>query len=264
MSDLSHSPAGAEVAECPVCGGTGWKTIERDGLTAAQRCACQQVGRTDRMEAKARIPPLYAKASFDNFFLPSDNPMSRKSLSDVSLEVRNYAMRSTPFDAKPGLLLIGDPGTGKTHLAVAALRRIMQRGFEGLFYDYQSLFDDIRAGYDKTAGTSNKEAYRAALEAEYLLLDDLGAHRVTEWAEDTITAIITHRCNHRKPLIATTNLPDQDVTGRVVDNMAGSTPIYKKTLAEIIGPRARSRLFEMCHVVRMPAVEDYRLRRSKP
>ena len=66
----------------------------------------------------------------------------------------------------------------------------------------------IRSGYDAASGTSDREAYRAALEAEVLVLDDLGAHRVTEWVEDTVTSIITYRCNHRKPLIATTNLPD--------------------------------------------------------
>jgi hypothetical protein len=56
----------------------------------------------------------------------------------------------------------------------------------------------------------DKEAYRSALEAEILVLDDLGAHRVTDWVEDTVTSIVTHRCNHRKATIVTTNLRDPE------------------------------------------------------
>jgi len=95
-----------------------------------------------------------------------------------------------------------------------------------------------------------------------LLIDDLGSHRVTEWVEDTVTSIVTHRCNHRKPLIATTNL-DVDDTPEVAYTSAGGVQVHKKTLAEVIGARARSRLFEMCRVVRMPAVEDYRVKRAR-
>jgi DNA replication protein DnaC len=141
---------------------------------------------------------------------------------------------------------------------VAAARALIAKGFEILFFDYQELFERIRSGYDETSGTSDREAYRQALDAEILLLDDLGAHRYKEWVEDTINSIITYRCNNRKPLIATTNLPDNE---RVVESHAGPTPIYKKTLAEVIGARARSRLHEMCKVVKMPAVEDYRLKK---
>ena len=153
-------------------------------------------------------------------------------------------------------------GTGKTHLAVAALRILISRGFEGLFFDYQNLLDRIRAGYNQASGSADREAYRFALDTEVLLLDDLGAHRVTDWVEDTVTSIITYRCNNKKPLIATTNLPDPDAGSVMIDRSTLGKPDYKTSLADRIGSRARSRLFEMCKVVRMPLVEDYRLRRS--
>jgi DNA replication protein DnaC len=146
---------------------------------------------------------------------------------------------------------------------VAALRKLIARGFEGLFYDYQNLFDRIRASYDATSGAADKEAYRSALDAEILLLDDLGAHRVTDWVEDTITSIVTYRCNHRRALIATTNLPDPDAGDALVERSADVQGVrYRTSLTDRIGSRARSRLFEMCKVVHMPLVEDYRLRKT--
>lgn len=247
--------------ECPRCGGTGWRIEEKDGISGAVRCDCRDLDRTKEVEAKASIPKLYENASLNNFVLPSDNPIASAALGRVVVTVKSYA-REFPVLDKPGLLFIGEPGTGKTHLAVAALRLLMSRGFPGLFFDYQTLLERIRSGYDPTSNSSDREAYRAALDAEVLLLDDLGAHRVTDWVEDTVTSIITHRCNNRKPLIATTNLPDADTTAPVFDRTTGETARVKVTLAERIGPRAKSRLYEMCHIIRMPQIEDYRVKKS--
>ena len=81
---------------------------------------------------------------------------------------------------------------------------------------------------------------------------------------DTITAIITERCNNRSPIIATTNLAEPAVGDAVAkrDPLIQAKYDLSPTLSERIGERARSRLFEMCMVIRMPLVEDYRLRRA--
>jgi DNA replication protein DnaC len=233
--------------DCPLCGGTGWISKDLDGYSAAERCECITRPKSmDEKQAEAQIPRKYASASFD--IGAPDNPTLRNAI----FLVKNYADNFTPDARKLGLLLVGPTGTGKTHLAVAALRHLLARGFEGTFFDYQNLLERIYAGYSEKLGASEREAYRAALDSEILLLDDLGAHRINDWVEDTVTSIISHRYNHNKPLIATTNLADPDLGG--ADNKE------RMTLEDRIGPRARSRLFEMCTVVSTWGAADYRVK----
>lgn len=241
---------------CARCGGIGYVIIERDGLSAAERCECAFRRQAESLVRHSGVPAGYARATFDNF-----DTRGSSELSGAITLAHTYC-REYPNVTPPGLLFIGDTGTGKTHLAVAMLHRLIENGFEGLFVDYQNLLDRIRAGYDPLSGESPREAYEMALDAEILLLDDLGAHRVTDWVEDTVTSIITYRCNEQKPIIATTNMPDPDMGGTLIERLPQGAPAQfdvKKSLAEKIGMRARSRLFEMCRIIRMPKIDDFRV-----
>jgi DNA replication protein DnaC len=242
------------VETCPICGGSGWKITEREGISGAEKCACVDEGRSQRIEERAGIPPLYRNASKDNF-----NPLGRQELSNAANDVRVY-IRDYPLLPEPGLLFLGPPGTGKTHLAVAALRGLIAHGFEGMFYDFQTLLTRIHKGYDKASGASEREAYQSALDVEILLLDDVGASRINDWVEDTVTSIITHRCNSRKATIVTTNLRDPQAGDKRVSGLQEDMH-SKYFLEERIGMRARSRLFEMCKLVNMRGAQDYRLRK---
>jgi DNA replication protein DnaC len=245
---------------CPNCGGSGWRIIEKGGVAAGERCSCLSETREHDLVRKANIPPLYHHATFENFSKREDHPLEHEAIKPVFKMVWSYA-RLFPATDKPGLLLVGDTGTGKTYLAVSVMKVLMSRGFGCVFFDFNKLIDQIRDSWDAGTKVSNRDVYREAMEAEVLVLDDLGALRTIDWVQDVLTSIVTHRCNERKPLIATTNLPDPDAMQAGLRSQEKSeTRELRRTLAEAIGERARSRLFEMCHVIRMPAMQDYRVR----
>ncbi len=247
--------------DCPDCDGTGWKQVVNDGVEAVERCDCFQYDRGETLTSRAQIPERFREADFDNFSpgSPRENPIAHEALIKVMLGAKAYA-RDYPSLSQLGLLLQGGTGVGKTHLATAVLRQLLSRGFECVFFDYQTLLDRIRQSYNPAAGAADKQAYRAALDTEVVLIDDLGSHRVTDWVEDTVTAIINHRYNERKALIVTTNLPDPVLGDSSVEKDAVSGKFnVKDTLADRIGVRARSRIYEMCRVIQVPG-RDYRLR----
>ena len=262
-------------ADCPECGGTGWKTVESPApagggaVRQAVLCACTREGREDSLLEHARIPQHYRHCDFDSFEtdIPHEGAQAaawNQSLKAAKLQVQKFA-KEFPASSERGLLIMGPCGVGKTHLAVAALAELVRRGHDGLFYDYRELLKEIQSSYNPVSQTSEMDVLDPVVKTEVLLLDDLGASKPSAWALDTVGYILNTRYNENRVTLLTTNYLDR-APGEPVRMPTGQALArLEDGLSERVGQRIRSRLYEMCRTIEITA-SDYRreIRRAGP
>jgi DNA replication protein DnaC len=246
-------------APCARCGGTGFEIVEREGREYAQPCACRRPAAgarsADSFLAECRIPARYEHCTLANF-----DPWS--AAHKAALEKAMQYCNGYPFLGPSeglGLLLTGSNGVGKTHLVVAVLRElVLTKGAGGQFWDFHELMREIKNSYDAETRTTEYQVLSPVIEMPVLLLDDLGAWRITDWMNDTLFFILNSRYLARRPTLITTNFFDASPQHA---KEAGDS--YKREfLVERIGDRLRSRLMEMCLHIAVHG-EDFRERQQK-
>jgi len=249
-SPSSRAPRGQEAPQvCPLCYGTGYEVVPGRG---ARRCQCRTGGHSQNLVDAARIPRRYREpapprkepCSLQNYYPLPNNGSQLKAFNYAFRLVRDYPA------VERGLLFTGPVGVGKTHLAVAILHGLLEKGVPCLFYEFGSLLKEIQDSYNPISKNSELRVLAPVYQAEVLVLDELGASKPTDWVRDTMMQIINTRYNDKKLTVFTTNFLD-----------AHRAP-GDELLEDRVGVRLRSRLYEMCKTVLIEG-EDYRKRFDK-
>lgn len=233
------------LSSCPRCRGSGTVFSENErGYSRLESCgACGAVRIKVRRYNGARIPSRYSEVVQSDHMTP-EGEKQYEAMEYVRSFVRKYP-------GEKGFLLMGDPGIGKTLLAVGAIAELtLRKTVRCVFTDFFFLLGDLRKAYSE--GTPENEIIQPLIDAEVLVIDEMGKGRSSEWERGILDQLISKRYNSSKKTLVTTNyvaeefLPENSGTGTEV-------------LEDRVGERIASRLYEMCEPLLLTG-SDYRKR----
>jgi len=234
--------------DCNICQGTGFRlTTDEQGVVHSTPCDCDRERHADLLLRATRIPRRYEHCTFEHW------ETHDASHGDALRACQEWVTAFPAVDC--GLALLGPPGRGKTHLAVAVGRELVRlKGTRVLFWEQRALLKSLQGTFDSASDQRESEILGPVIEAELLILDDVGAGRTTPWARDVLHDVITQRYNDKRPLVLTSNLRlDEDESARP----SGKRLEAPLTLRDRLGDALFSRLHEMCRVLPVGG-EDYR------
>ena len=224
------------------------RPLLRPGFVSSRMTGIAQSFAVNAFRARAPVAcsmrPTFPTATARQLFQASIAQAAR-GVGVAHLWARRF-VESYPVEGERGALLVGNCGTGKTHLAIGILKELVStKGVAGRFCDYSSLLADLLQEI-RSEGGSEMEVLRPLLDVAVLILDDIGAIRPSAWVLDTVTMLLNVRYSRGLTTLVTANYRDKLTTS--------GNP--ETTLQERVGERVVSRLREMCRFVTMDGPDD--------
>ena len=186
---------------CPIC--------EDKGFVSGKMCSCHRQLLKDLMKDEIRKFAPLDDCTFDNFDLEkySDTPDSngiipRERAEKILDAAHRYAQNFSP--ASKNLLFLGGPGLGKTHLSLAIVNVVINRGYSVCYGTSQNICEDLQS---EQFGRDTDIAYkkRRVLDSDLLVIDDLGTEIDNQYSIATLYNIINSRILAKKPTVISTN-----------------------------------------------------------
>ncbi len=207
----TNDPASG-VERCPVCDGLGWvsRELPLDDPEFGQLipCVCRAEDlkreRFGRLQRYGQLEP-YAHITFESIeaeLAQSSATARHGTYAEALKTARKYAVEPDGW-----LVLHGPSGSGKTHLAAAVANEVISRGLPALLLSVPDFLDYLRAAYAPEADAPFDSLFEQVKEAPMLILDDLGAHASTQWAQEKLFQVLNHRFIERLPTVVTLSRP---------------------------------------------------------
>lgn len=214
--EVTYELAGRPIASpCPRCLHEQDAVRTRARIDSARRDASQS--RLEALFKQACVPGHFLDATFDNYQLSADNKVAAEQERAV-FACRSFAENFDIVLREGGnLLLVGESGTGKTHLSCAIANHLIRHGHSCLFIEATSIVSRIVATRSFSSEISQEDVLDELASVDLLIIDE-----VEEIAGEDATAILNKVINTRygkrrpsPPTIAITNLPVGDLVQKV-------------------------------------------------
>ena len=192
--------------DCELCGDTGY--------VETKMCDCMRRALVLAGYESSGIGALIRTQSFDNFSLDYYRTMGG-NYEEVRYAYQNLKGFADSFDKSTyrNHLLIGGTGLGKTHLSTSVAKVLIERGFDVLYVTATGLISDFEAKRFGNGATPKHDLDRY-MDAELLIIDDLGTEIVNQFTLSCVYDVINERINRRRSTIINTNLSKKDLETR--------------------------------------------------
>ncbi|GLK88298.1 ATP-binding protein [Pseudomonas turukhanskensis] len=240
------------VGECPEHGRVDRSEVEQfDGSRLVRPCKqCQWQGlRVEPVGSKAHtlalayvtaehrnsaligsgITPRFADCKFSTY--RATTPAMVEALEKCQSYAENFGEH---YEAGRNLLLTGNVGTGKTHLACSIIRHVLELNAVAVITTAAEIIRVFKRSMARDAGYSEGDVINELASFDLLVIDELGAQAGTPYEIAVLHEVIDRRYNLVRPSVLISNLPAS----------AKAAATAEQTLEQYIGTRALDRLRE--------------------
>ena len=200
--------------------------------------------KVDKIIKNSKMSKRSLNYKFENFEVNSNNKKVYQSLKD-------YSERFVNLEERKGLILTGNNGVGKTHLACSIANELIKNGIPIIYGTLINLLAELKSTYDNDNNISEMEIIKLYEKVDLLVIDDLGKEKPSEWGLEKLFTIINSRYENNLPVIITTNYDQNSLIDRLSIN--GEIETAKSII---------SRLYEMCYLVKIED-RDHRIKNKK-
>jgi len=237
--DLKNCESCTSLEECKNALKGNYLTIDRVATRYYQHLVfildeckrMEQKKKALRLEAliqSSGMKESYRGKTFDNFTIDKYNQKAYEIC-------KNYADKFSPTSGN--LFLFSDkPGTGKTHLACAITNDLIKKFTVSLFVVVPELMNEMSAKVSR-----NEDIFgvvQEIMDVPFLVLDDLGKEKITDWRKEQLYIIINDRVASNKPMVITTNCSLKELEKRL-DPATVSRIVENAQIIELSGPDRR-------------------------
>ena len=170
--------------------------------------------------SKHEIGKRFQNSSFENFQQDDKNKLVFNYIKMFSDTFGSFLERGT------GYVIMGNPGNGKTHLAVSVMKALTEKGYSVAFVNASSLIGKFKEYESFSKQETLDDFVRFLTVPDLLILDDLGANRWSDLTKDYIYKVIDARYKEMKPILVTTNIAEKDLVSqlseRITDRLKGA------------------------------------------